>query len=125
MLQPSPVRADVLPASEDRLDRLGRSLFAATDSPGVHGRTALFETVIDGLTALTSRLREPDTEVLYKVSNYYSAEHDRGLLWNDPALGIEWPVSVAEAEVSDKDRKQPLLSSLSRYFHYDPSRAGS
>ncbi len=31
---------------------------------------------------------EPDTEVLYKVSNYYSAEHDKGLLWNDPALGI-------------------------------------
>lgn len=67
---------------------------------------------------------EPNTEVVYKVSNYYSAEHDRGLLWNDPALGIAWPVSAAEAEVSDKDRKQLLLSSLSRHFHYDPTHAG-
>jgi hypothetical protein len=40
---------------EDRLDVLGRSLFAATDSPGVHGRTAVFETVIDGLSALITR----------------------------------------------------------------------
>jgi seryl-tRNA synthetase len=49
---------------EDRLDVLGRSLFAATGSPGVHGRTALFETVIEGLSALITRRREPGTEVL-------------------------------------------------------------
>jgi dTDP-4-dehydrorhamnose 3,5-epimerase len=66
---------------------------------------------------------EPDTEVLYKVSNQYSAEHDRGLLWSDPALGIAWPVSAEDAVVSEKDRKQPLLSSLPRYFQYDPSHA--
>jgi seryl-tRNA synthetase len=64
MLQPSQARADALPASEDRLDVLGRSLFAETGSPGVHGRTALFESVIDGLSALITRLREPGTEVL-------------------------------------------------------------
>ena len=50
--------------SEDRLDVLGRSLFAQTGSPGVHGRTALFETVIEGLSALITRHREPGTEVL-------------------------------------------------------------
>ena len=43
---------------------LGRSLFAQTGSPGVHGRTALFETVIEGLSALITRHREPGTEVL-------------------------------------------------------------
>jgi len=35
---------------------------------------------------------EPDTEVLYKVSSVYSPEHDKGLLWNDPALAIDWQV---------------------------------
>ncbi len=50
--------------SEDRLDVLGRSLFAQTGSPGVHGRTALFESVIDGLSALITRHREAGTEVL-------------------------------------------------------------
>jgi dTDP-4-dehydrorhamnose 3,5-epimerase len=40
---------------------------------------------------------EPNTEVLYKVNTYYSPKHDRGLLWNDPALGIAWPVSADEA----------------------------
>jgi dTDP-4-dehydrorhamnose 3,5-epimerase len=61
---------------------------------------------------------EPDTEAIYKVSAYYSPEHDRGLLWNDPALGIAWPVSANDALVSDKDRKGPVLSRLPLYFQY-------
>ena len=40
---------------------------------------------------------EPDTEIIYKVNAYYSPEHDRGLLWSDPALGVAWPVSPDEA----------------------------
>ena len=63
---------------------------------------------------------EPDTEVLYTVSAYYSAEHDRGLRWNDPALGIAWPVSADEASMSDKDRTLPVLSCSPRYFLYEP-----
>ena len=62
---------------------------------------------------------EPDTAVIYKVNAYYSPEHDRGLLWNDPALGIAWPVSANEALVSDKDRTHPVLSELPRYFLYE------
>jgi dTDP-4-dehydrorhamnose 3,5-epimerase len=58
---------------------------------------------------------EPDTEIVYKVSGYYSAAHDHGLLWNDPALGIEWPVGV-KAVLSDKDRRQPPLAELPDYF---------
>jgi len=34
---------------------------------------------------------EHDTEVFYQMSQYYSAEHSRGVRWNDPAFGIEWP----------------------------------
>jgi dTDP-4-dehydrorhamnose 3,5-epimerase len=59
---------------------------------------------------------EPDTEVLYKVTDYYSPEHDHGLLWSDPALGIEWPVGPAEALVSERDRGHPALAALPDYF---------
>jgi dTDP-4-dehydrorhamnose 3,5-epimerase len=53
---------------------------------------------------------EPDTEVIYKVSNYYAPDHDCGILWSDPALGIEWPVTADTAILSDKDRGLPCLA---------------
>jgi dTDP-4-dehydrorhamnose 3,5-epimerase len=59
---------------------------------------------------------QPDTEVLYKVSDYYSSEHDRGLLWSDPALGIDWPVAEEAALVSERDRRHPALAALPDYF---------
>ena len=55
---------------------------------------------------------EPDTELIYKVSNYYAPDHDKGLLWNDPALGINWPIADDEAVFSEKDRKLPRLAEL-------------
>ena len=55
---------------------------------------------------------EPDTEVIYKVSNYYAPDHDKGLLWNDPALGIAWPLAEDEAILSEKDRIQPRLEEV-------------
>jgi len=59
---------------------------------------------------------ESDTEVLYKVTNYYSPQHDFGLLWNDPALAIAWPLDGAEALLSAKDKVQPRLADLPVYF---------
>ena len=59
---------------------------------------------------------EPDTEVIYKVSNYYAPDHDRGILWNDPALGIAWPIPEAQAILSDKDRRQPRLAEIAAPF---------
>jgi len=59
---------------------------------------------------------EPNTEVIYKVTNYYAPEHDRGLMWNDPDLGIPWPIAEGEALPSEKDRKQPRFRDLPRYF---------
>ncbi len=46
---------------------------------------------------------EPDTEVIYKASRYYSPADELGILWNDPELGIAWPVDPAAALLSPKD----------------------
>jgi dTDP-4-dehydrorhamnose 3,5-epimerase len=59
---------------------------------------------------------EANTEIVYKVSAYYSAAHDHGLRWSDPALEIDWPISSADAVLSNKDREQPLLAELPVYF---------
>lgn len=50
---------------------------------------------------------EPQTQVLYKVDEYYSPVHDRGILWSDLAIGIDWP--TANPILSDKDQKHPSL----------------
>lgn len=52
---------------------------------------------------------EEGTEFLYKVSDYYSPEHERGLLWSDPALAIPWPKLDREFILSEKDKKYPPL----------------
>lgn len=51
---------------------------------------------------------EPDTEVLYKVSDFYSPQHEYGIRWDDPAIGIRWPITTAPV-LSTKDGKNPLL----------------
>jgi dTDP-4-dehydrorhamnose 3,5-epimerase len=61
---------------------------------------------------------EPNSELVYKVNRYYSPECDRGLLWNDPALGIDWRLGGAEPTLSAKDRTQPALADLPDYFTY-------
>ena len=58
----------------------------------------------------------PDAEVLYKVSAYYNAASDQGLAWDDPALGIAWPVTAQKAVLSAKDRTHPRLADLPAYF---------
>jgi len=59
---------------------------------------------------------EPDTEVLYKVSNFYSAAHDFGLAFDDPALGVDWGIDPGRATLSDKDRRHPKLADLPFLF---------
>lgn len=48
----------------------------------------------------------------YKVDNYYSPECDRGLAYDDPALGIDWLLPAEELKLSDKDKQQPKLADL-------------
>ncbi|NNE57225.1 MAG: dTDP-4-dehydrorhamnose 3,5-epimerase [Hellea sp.] len=57
-----------------------------------------------------------DCEVAYKVTNYYSKECDGNVLWNDPALGIDWGITDAEAVLSDKDKVAPLLADWTNPF---------
>ncbi|MEL6292536.1 MAG: dTDP-4-dehydrorhamnose 3,5-epimerase family protein, partial [Pseudomonadota bacterium] len=59
---------------------------------------------------------QPDTEVVYKVTGLFSPDCDRGLLWNDPELGIGWPIPQNGPTLSDKDRVQPRLADLPAYF---------
>jgi len=59
---------------------------------------------------------EPNSVISYRVTDYYSPEHDKGIAWDDPDIGIDWP-SVADPEtLSAKDRQQPRLATLPQYF---------
>jgi len=54
----------------------------------------------------------------YKCTNYYSKENERGLLWNDSGIGIEWTVSENEVILSDKDKNAVGLSDIETNFIY-------
>ena len=60
---------------------------------------------------------EPNTEVLYKVTDYYDPGADRGLAWDDPQLAIDWPLEAGAAILSEKDKRHPQLADLPEYFH--------
>jgi dTDP-4-dehydrorhamnose 3,5-epimerase len=116
------------PFAQDKLVRVGRGrvLDVAVDirrSSPTYGRYVSIELSAEGRQLFVPAgfahgfcTLEPDTEVLYKVSAPYAATHDRGLAWNDPALGIPWPVTADEAILSDRDRHHPLLAALDSPF---------
>lgn len=62
---------------------------------------------------------EPNTAVVYKVSSPFAPAHDKGIFWNDPALGIDWPVDANQAIVSAKDSAAPLLADFDSPFDYE------
>jgi dTDP-4-dehydrorhamnose 3,5-epimerase len=62
-----------------------------------------------------------NTEVMYKVSDYYAPEHDAGIRWNDPELSIKWPVErfgIKDLIVSPKDAVLPMLRDIQSPFSY-------
>lgn len=59
---------------------------------------------------------QPNTEVIYKVTNYYSPQHERGLRWNDPDLDINWAIDESKATLSARDKVHPLLKDLRDLF---------
>ena len=117
------------PFAQDKLVRVirGRILDVAVDlrrsSPSFGRHVAVELTAEDGTQIFVPVgfahgfcTLEPDTEVIYKVSDYYSPQHDHGIAWDDPALGIQWPVGPGEAVLSEKDTRHPALADLPRYF---------
>jgi dTDP-4-dehydrorhamnose 3,5-epimerase len=62
-----------------------------------------------------------NSEVLYKMTEYFSPEFERGLAFDDPDLGIDWPVDTSHAILSDRDRRHPRLRDLPAIFDW---RAG-
>ncbi|WP_339318637.1 dTDP-4-dehydrorhamnose 3,5-epimerase [Paenibacillus sp. FSL R10-2734] len=60
---------------------------------------------------------EEDVEVQYKVDELYAPECDGGILWNDPSIGIEWPIDVVPV-LSAKDKNAPLLKDTHLNFNF-------
>ncbi len=66
---------------------------------------------------------EDDTDVQYCATDEYSPEHDRGLIWNDPEISVEWPLEKEKGKgknpiVSDKDSRLPSLKEAQNNFIY-------
>ena len=61
----------------------------------------------------------PDVEVIYKVSDVYAPQCDGGVAWDDPDIGIDWPLPPTGPVLSDKDRKLPRLKDFDSPFEYD------
>lgn len=60
---------------------------------------------------------EPDSEIIYKCSEYYAPETEDALQWNDPVIGIDWPIT-GDAILSDKDAVAPQLADLDSPFEF-------
>lgn len=119
----------VPPFAQDKLVRVirGRILDVAVDlrrSSGTFGKYVAVEISADNFRQLYVPrgfahgfiTREPNTEVIYKVTGFYSAEHDRGVIWNDPQLGIDWGAARKDVVLSDKDASLPTLADASDLF---------
>lgn len=61
----------------------------------------------------------PNCNVQYKVDEYYSKENDGGIAFDDPAIGIQWPMPVGKLVLSEKDTKHPTLAEFNNPFVWE------
>jgi len=61
---------------------------------------------------------QPNTEVIYKVTAYYDRGSERGVAWDDPEIGIAWPVTPEIAIMTERDRAFPRLAELPDFFTF-------
>lgn len=119
----------VSPFAQDKLVRVlrGAVFDVAVDlrksSPTLGKHVAVILTAVEGNQVLIPKgfahgycTLEPNSEVFYKVTGYYSPESERGVLWNDSELGIKWPVRLDQAVLSGRDKLFPPLRDLRDFF---------
>ncbi len=58
-------------------------------------------------------------DVMYKQTAYYAPAVERGIAWNDPDIGIEWPLPTAELVVSERDTAAPRLSEIGEELPFE------
>jgi len=63
-------------------------------------------------------------DVMYKCDDFYSKQHEGGILYNDPALAIDWKIDPGDIILSDKDQALPTLADAVNHFTYAPGAAG-
>lgn len=61
---------------------------------------------------------QDECEVIYKVTEYYAPDCDKGIAWDDPALGIDWRLPASDIILSDKDGRQPRLLDIGPVFQF-------
>ena len=119
------------PHAQDKLVRCGRgALFDVavdirTGSP-TYGKWVGYElTAENGLQLLVPKgfvhgfmTLTPDTEIVYKCSDFYAASADGGVRWDDPDIGILWPRAADPDAISAKDKVAPLLKDFVSPFTY-------
>lgn len=117
------------PYAQDKLIRVtaGRILDVAVDvrrSSSTFGKLVCAEISADAWNQILVPVGfahaictlEPNSQVIYKVTNYYSPQHEFGIRWNDPHFGIDWQVSEERAIISDKDRNLPFWKNVANWL---------
>lgn len=119
------------PHAQDKLVRCGRGrlLDVAVDvrkgSPTYGKWTGVELSAENGRQLLVPKgflhgfvTREPETEIVYKCSDYFVAELDGAVRFDDPDIGIDWGFDAHQAILSEKDRNAPPLAQFDSPFHY-------
>ena len=120
------------PHAQDKLVRCGRgALFDVTvdirrGSPTYGQWFGIELTAVNGKQLLVPKgflhgfaTRAPDTEIVYKCTDYYAPECDGAVRFDDPAIGIDWGFDTAGAVLSAKDKAAPVLSDFVSPFVYE------